>query len=312
MRKITFFFTLLLACGLVIACTQSSKLEGAAKKQMESTFKEMAKDPESAKIENIQTMFSNDSLCIIHADFSAKNSFGHEVKNKGEYVFICSNGKYYEAYQDINGEEAGVFVKEEKYTKDKKGTIYEPLSYEEGIRYLAAIFVNGNGREAGVKDYEDFTIPVPTGTGSWELKSYKDEFGESGASKYLVLLGNGVFSNSATTDSKMSAVLFYDKSGAFALKLVEYDSNIAKDNESYTCRIKDSKGAIFEMTLRNNEESGQLAPDFMEKDNKTMKHILENGGIITVSLRERFAYSTPSTYLFKLNVSGFKKAIKYL
>lgn len=310
MRKITFFLNLLIVSVLTIACSQSSKLESTAKKQMEATFKEMAKDPESAKIENIQTVFSNDSLCIIHADFSAKNGFGHEVKNKGEYVFLSSNGKNYEAYQDINSEEAGVFVKEEKYTKDKKGTIYEPLNYDEGLRYLAAIFVNGNGREAGAKDYEDFTIPVPTGTGSWELKSYKDEFGENSASKYLVLLGKGIFSNSATTNSKMSAVLFYDKSGAFALKLVEYDSNIAKDNESYTCRIKDSKGLIYEMTLRNNEESGQLTSDF--ENNKTMKSILECGGVITVSLKERFAYSTPSTYLFKLNVSGFKKAIKYL
>lgn len=64
------------------------------------------------------------------------------------------------------------------------------------------------------------------------------------------------------------------------------------------------------MTLRNNEESGQLTSDF--ENNKTMKSILECGGVITVSLKERFAYSTPSTYLFKLNVSGFKKAIKYL
>ena len=119
-------------------------------------------------------------MCIIHVDFSAKNGLGNEVKDRCEYIFISSNGKNYESYQEIAKEEDGVFVSQEKYNKEKKGTIYETLDYDPGIRYLAAIYVNGNGREAGNSEGDSFSIPVPTGTGSWEMKSYKDEFGEEG------------------------------------------------------------------------------------------------------------------------------------
>ncbi|MBR8760359.1 hypothetical protein IX308_000471 [Porphyromonas levii] len=93
MRKIMYFSTLLLVCCLVVACSQSSKLESAAKKQMEATFKEMAKDPSSVKLSNMETVFSDDSLCIIHVDFSAKNGLGTEVKDRCEYIYISSNGK---------------------------------------------------------------------------------------------------------------------------------------------------------------------------------------------------------------------------
>ena len=259
----------------------------------------------------METVYSDDSLCIIHVDFSAKNGFGNEVKDRYEYIYISSNGKNYESYQEISKEEDGIFVSQEKYNKEKKGTIYEALDYEPGLRYLAAIYVNGNGREAGNSEGESFSIPVPTGTGSWEMKTYKDEFGEEGVSKYLVLMGSGVFSNSATTDSEMSAVLFMDKSGDFSFRLIEYNSSVVKSGDWYDYRIKDSEGEVHEMTLYNGEESGQMS-SMSSEDKKTIKKILNKGGIITVSVREREAYSTPDTYLFKLDVTGYSKAASFL
>lgn len=311
MRKIMYFSTLLLVCCLVVACSQSSKLESAAKKQMEATFKEMAKDPSSVKLSNMETVFSDDSLCIIHVDFSAKNGLGTEVKDRCEYIYISSNGKNYESYQEIGNDDDGVYVTREKYDKNKKGTIYEPLDYEAGQRYLAAIYVNGNGREAGNRESESFTIPVPTGTGSWDVKAYKDEFGEEGAAKYLVLMGSGVFSNSATTNSKMTAILFMDKTYDFSFKLIEYNSSIVKSDDSYEYRIKDSTGEVYEMTLYNSDESGQMS-SWSSENKEIIKKILSKGGVITVAVRERHAYSTPDTYLFKLDVTGFEKAITYL
>lgn len=296
--------------SLMTSCSESAQLEKAAKEQMEATFKEVARDPSSVSLSNIETVYSDDSLCILHCDFSAKNGLGAEVKDKCEYIFIHSNGKNYEAYMEINKNAECIFVSKEKYEKDKKGTIYEPLSYEAGLRYLAAIYVNGKGREAGVKDGEEFIIPVPTGTGSWELRAYQDEFGEKGSQKYLLLMGSGVFSNSATTNSNMTAILFIDKDD-FAFKLVEYDSSVAKNDHSFTYRIKDSDGEVFEMILYNSESSGQMSSwssEYMEK----MEEILSKGGVITVAVRERNAYSTPDTYLFKLNVDGYAKAKTFL
>lgn len=311
MRSINFLGVIALCVLMLCSCSQKSKFESSAKEQMEKTFKEIAKDPESVKLLNAETVFSDDSLCIIHVDFSAKNGLGNEVKERYEYLFVSSNGKNYESYQEISKEEDGVYVSEEKYNKEKKGKIYQSLDYHQGIRYLASVFVNGKGREAGNNDGDSFTIPVPTGTGSWEMKSYQDEFGEEGAAKYLVLMGSGIFSNSETTNSEMTAVLFVDKDGSFALRLIEYSSSVVKSDDSYYCRIKDAGGQVHEMTLYNNEESGQMSCWSTENE-KTMQEILKKGGIITISIRERDAYSTPDTYLFKLNVTGYQKAASFL
>ena len=309
MRNLNVLGTLVLFVLALCSCNQQSKLESMAKEQMEKTFKEMAKDPKSVKLTNSATVYSDDSLCIIHVDFSGDKWFGIEVKDRYEYIFISSNGKNYESYHVIAKEEDGIFVSQEKYNKEKKGTIYETLDYESGIRYLAAIYVNGNGREAGNSDGETFSIPVPTG--SWEIKSYKDEFGEEGAAKHLVLMGSGVFSNSATTNSEMTALLFMDKTGEFSFKLIEYNSSVVKSDDSYDYRIKDSTGEVYEMILYNDEESGQMS-SWSSENKDIMKKILDKGGIITVSVRERDAYSTPDTYLFKLDVTGYKKAASFL
>ena len=299
-----------MAMSLMTSCSKSAKLEKAAKEQMEATFKEMARDPSSVSLSNIETVYSDDSLCILHCDFSAKNGLGAEVKDKCEYIFISSNGKNYESYMEISKNEEGVFVSPEKYDKEKKGTIYEPLSYEAGLRYLAAIYVNGKGREAGVNDGEEFCIPVPTGTGSWELRAYQDEFGEKGSQKYLLLMGSGVFSNSATTNSRMTAILYMDKDD-FSFKLIEYDSSVVKTDDSYRYRIKDSDGDVYEMTLYNSDSTGQMS-SWGSEDMKKIEEILAKGETITVSVKERNAYSTPDTYLFKLNVEGYAKAKSFL
>ena len=65
------------------------------------------------------------------------------------------------------------------------------------------------------------------------------------------------------------------------------------------------------MTLYNGEESGQMS-SWSPEHKKTIKKILNKGGIITVSVREREAYSTPDTYLFKLDVTGYSKAASFL
>lgn len=278
MKKLRVLSAIVLFVLALCSCSQKSKLESMAKNQMEKTFKEMAKNPESVKLSNLETVYSDDSLCIIHVDFTAKNGLGNDRKDRCEYIFISSNGKNYESYQEIAKEEDGIFVPVEKYNKVKKGTIYETLDYEPGIRYLAAIRVNENGREVGDSDGESFSIPVPTGTGSWKMKSYKDEFGEEGASKYLVLMGSGVFSNSATTNSEMTAVLFMEKNGDFSFKLIEYSSLVVKSDDSYEYKIKDSEGDVHEMILYNSKESGQMS-SWLSENKETMKKILNKGGV---------------------------------
>ena len=312
MKKLTTFLVLSSTLLLVISScsTPSSMIEKAAQTQAQATLTEIAKDPTSVKFDNIQTKFLNDSLCILQMNWTAKNGLGHEVTDQIEYYYIGAKGKFYEAYQEFTGDGV-LFCTEEQYDKQKKGKIYESLSYSDGLRYLVALFTNSSGREAGNSEGSPFVIDVPTGTGQWDLKAYTDEFGEEGNEKYLTLRGTGSFSNSATTGSNMSAILFVEKGGDFSFRLIEYSSSIVKSDDSYSYHIKDSEGNLYEMTLYNSYSSGQMTT-WKPADVTKMSTILNKGGVFTVAVRELNAYGTPDTYLFKMDATGFANAIKYL
>lgn len=295
---------------IMMSCSKASKLEGEAKEAMNQTFHEVAKDASSLKLSNVNAIYSNDSLCIIHLDVTAKNGLGIESTSKMEYIYLVSDGKKYESYQELGSD--SIYLTNESFEKIKKGKIYENLPYEAALYYRAATFLNNQGRAVGDKAREqEVRIAVPTGTGAWEIHNYKDEFGEEGSGKYLTLMGKGTFSNSATTGSRMSAVLFVSKSGGMSFRLVEYDSSIVKSDDYYECKIKDSEGDVITMNLRNDDESGDMSSWNTDEVNNLHKALLK-GGIITVSIREKYAYSTPDTYLFKMDVTGFEKAFNFL
>ena len=304
------FFSLVASFALLSCSDPGSRIEKAAIAQVQATLTEIANDPSSVKIDNILTKYLDDSLCILQLNWTAKNGLGHEVTDQVEYYYIGADGKFYESYQEFAGDGA-IYCTEEQYDKQKAGTIYENLPYGQGLRYLVTLFTNTQGREAGNKEGDAFSIAVPTGTGLWELKAYKDEFGEESGEKYLILRGGGTFSNSATTGSNMSAILFIDKSGDFSFRLIEYSSSIVKSDDSYSYHIKDSDGEVYDMRLYNSYTSGQMY-SYRSADVATISQILNKGGVITVSVKELNAYGTPDTYLFKMDVTGFDKAIKFL
>lgn len=85
MKKI--LFSLLLAV-ITVGVTSCDSFEDAAKKQMENTLKEMSKNPETLEISNIETMFANDSTCVLHAKTKGQNGFGGWSTSDIEYVYI--------------------------------------------------------------------------------------------------------------------------------------------------------------------------------------------------------------------------------
>ena len=88
MNRIKLFSLIFISAFLIVSCSKSSQLEKAALKQMEETMKEIAKDPSSVQLTNIKTVYSCDSICIIHYDFAAKNGFGGVSSEKMEYIYL--------------------------------------------------------------------------------------------------------------------------------------------------------------------------------------------------------------------------------
>lgn len=286
--------------------SESVKTPSEAKTSMEALVKELARDPESVKIENVNSIYENDSLTLLRFDLTAKNGFGVESTGKMEYIYLIQNGKKYEAIHELSDD--SVYIDKPTWEKVRKGGIYEQLDYESALRYLAAVFINSYGRVVGDKSREqEVKILVPTGTGAWELKRYSDSFGDETSDKYLVLLGEGVFSNIATTDSNLKVVFFIDKE-FFSLRLFEYGSSPVKDDDSvYVTHIKDSEGNVHDFQLYNAGQSGQIGT-VDKKSYDEIVEILKKGGEISVLMN--YNYYGQSDYRFKLNVDGFDKAIK--
>ena len=289
---------------LLTACSNKAKeLKEEAEKAMPQTINEVAKDPSSVKITNVTPVFSNDSLCILHFNLTAKNGLGIESTSKMEYVYMESSGKKYEAYNKLDAD--SVYQNQTTFDKKKVGKIYENLPYESAMYYRAAILTNNNGRVVGDKEgEEEIDIPIPTGTGFWELGNYIDEFGEDTPNRYLRLGGKGVFSNSATTGSRMTAYLIVNRKN-ITFRFVEYDDHVVKDDETCQMKIKDSYGDVHKITLYNSRE-GQMTTSSDDE----VKEILKKGGKITV-LAEMGKYSK-STYLFKMDVSGYNNAYEFI
>lgn len=300
--------TLILATATVLlftACSQSSKTAFEAKTSMEAMIKELARNPESVKIENVYAIYENDSLSILRFDFTGKNGFGVESTDKMEYIYLVENGNKYEAIHELDAD--SVYLDTPTWEKKREGSIYEKLDYDAAIRYLAATYINSYGRVVGDKAHEqDVKISVPTKTGAWNLKRYSDSFGDETGDKYLVLIGDGVFSNSATSNSALKVVFFIDED-TFSFCLFEYGSSPVKDDDApYYTRIKDSKGEITEFQLYNAGQSGQIGTANIEEFAK-ITDILKKGGEITVIMT--YNKYGRSDYRFKLNVDGFENAI---
>ena len=93
MKKYYSFLFLMLISIVLLSCSKASKQEKEAKEIMPQTLRENAKDPSSVKISDVKTVFRNDSLCILHLLFTAKNGFGIESSSKVEYVYLTSGEK---------------------------------------------------------------------------------------------------------------------------------------------------------------------------------------------------------------------------
>ncbi len=303
MKKLSFFICILMAVFITSCKNKAKELREEAKQAMPIILNEIAKDPSSVKITNVNTVFSNDSLCIFHFNLTAKNGLGMETTNKMEYVYLETGGKKYEAYNLLDAD--SVYQAPQTFEKKKVGKIYENLPYESALFYRAAILANNNGRVVGDKGgEEEINIPIPTNTGFWELGNFVDEFGDETPNRYLRLGGKGIFSNSATTGSRMTAYLVVDRKDV-TFRFVEYDNHVVKDDESCEMKIKDSNGDVHEITLYNSRD-GQMTTF----SDETIKDILKKGGQITCSA-EMGKYSK-SKYLFKMDVSGYEQAYEFI
>ena len=165
MNKINSKIASLFIClSLVSLYGCSSGLEGEAKKQMEETMKELAKDPSSIQISNVETKFNNDSICILHFKFSGKNGFGGVSSSEIEYIYLThtrdGNKTKWEAVRKLDEKKSVLSQAKEDYQEKKWETVRnirnKNLSDEDKkawyIHLVASLDMIFNGREIDSKD----------------------------------------------------------------------------------------------------------------------------------------------------------------
>ena len=155
MKKIK-SLVLLALTTLIWSC--SNGLESAAKQQMEETMKELAKDPSSIQITNVETMFSNDSTCILHFKFSGKNGFGGVSSDEMEYIYITYHLKGKKITKEtvfkLDKKESILEIARDSYREKKwENDNNKDLSDEDKkawyIHFEAQFYMIFNGREVG-------------------------------------------------------------------------------------------------------------------------------------------------------------------
>lgn len=154
-KEITCLFALL----LIISCSKG--LESAAKEQMEKTMKELAKDPSSIQISNVETKFNNDSICIIHFKFSGKNGFGGVSSSDIEYVYMINTKdgvkSKWESVRKLDENESILSLarkdyKEKKWETDANKNLSDDDKKAWYIFFTAQFYMIFNGREVGAKE----------------------------------------------------------------------------------------------------------------------------------------------------------------
>lgn len=299
-------FILLLLC---IGCSKSDKTRNAAEEQLQKSVTEWAKNPASAKAENVNTVYSTDSIAVLHLDLTAKNGFGNPITQHMQYVYIALGDSIYDGLLELGTED--VYQDIETWKKTKGGTFYENLDYDTSMKFRAISFVNDYGRRVGEKfGINQPNIPVPTKTGKWKIKSGSDKFGDATSHKGLFIMGKGTFSNMITTGSEAFAVIFVSNN-MVTLGILEYCTQaVKKKGETYKVTIKDSKGVEYPtMKFLNMGERGAIVPLDYQND-ILLFDILKKGG--TVSFNVVSDDFNPSTYNFKFNVDGYLEALKYI
>lgn len=140
--------------------------------------------------------------------------------------------------------------------------------------------------------------------GTWEIGEFVDEFNQPIGKKYVSTQVNGSFSNSATSNSELTAFLQITSEDV-AIILLEYGSSLVKCSykwDEYSITMKDTNGTKY--YLNGTMYAGSERIYFDSSDEATVINALKKSGSVSfyVALSDR----TITNYLFTVETSNFK------
>ena len=179
---------ILIICICFFSCAQAPSLEKIANESAEKYIKDYYVDSEVV-ISNIRTntKFLSDSLCIIDVAYDAKVPNSEKIQTTVDYIYLLNSNVAYEGRR-VDELDDITFPSKEEYENKRIGEIYEKLTYEDAIYYLAVLLINQHGRQV---NNHNISVNVPHPLGYWKLYAYEDDFGNMTPKKYVGVYGKG-------------------------------------------------------------------------------------------------------------------------
>ena len=139
--------------------------------------------------------------------------------------------------------------------------------------------------------------------GQWTIEEYVNDFKEPTGEKYVFQkTTNGLFSNSATTDSELTAEILINKKN-ICLRLKEYGRYYVKDEPEISFYVKGKDGV---KTISWNYCDSQGYISLNDKNTNIVMKVLLQGGEIKFHGWDK---GVRSTYNFSFNGDKLKEAL---
>jgi len=155
-------------------------------------------------------------------------------------------------------------------------------------------------------DDSDVTSSIETDEeryGQWTIREYVNDFDEPTGEKYVFQkTTDGSFSNSATTNSELTAEILIDKDDV-RIQLKEYGNYYAKDEEFIAFQVKRHEEIVTLRGLNFINNQGYITID----DDSILKNILLKGGEVKFYGNVN---NGRSTYNFSFNGDKLKEALQ--
>lgn len=131
---------------ITFLCFSCSSIEKDAENQMKKTMMEYAKNPDTFKISNLETIYKSptDSLIVLRFIGKGQNGFGGYSSYYEYFYHIDDDGKRYEILVDLE-EDKGNSFKELK-SSDLIG-LYPDSLYDHAMRLVVSLRTVFHGRE---------------------------------------------------------------------------------------------------------------------------------------------------------------------
>ena len=225
------------------------------------------------------------------ATYKITTKSGEVIKSKN---YRINKQKRVVDIQKLNGE----FIR----LRTDKIVSYELIQSEEELERIAA----EQSRLDSIKKVADDLIKkekekLNSVFDDWEESEYVDEFGDPSGSKYKFMIStNGVFSNSAANNEKLTGRFLADDE-SLTIDIFEYGKNRANDTQSTfeTVKFKQPNGNIVEIKRVFFTKNGSLY--FNKKHFKQIQKTLSLKGDYTMIFNRSGTYSK-SRYRLKFSM----------